>query len=398
MKNNRNIGILYALSLFQGMVFYGPIATLYRQAAGISILQITIIESISLALCVGLELPMGILADKIGYRKTMIGCCFLYFISKIIFWKAVGFSGFLAERVLLAIVCAGLSGCDVSLLYLSCSEGKSQRVFGIYTNFGTLGLMFASIVYSTAVKDSFRLAGFLTVVSYGISAFLALGLRDVPRRGEVRAASTAEFRDLLLKLLMDRRFFAALIGIAFFSETHQMITVFLNQLQYVKSGISPSAMGYIYFLITLTGLVGVFSAGITDKAGVRRIAALLYAGAVGSCILLAFTDNAVLSILGILILRVSFSLFVPLQTELQNREVTTANRATALSINALLMESVSVFTSLVFGAVSDVSLSGAMLFGAGLCASGYLMFGGWLKKRNEQGIPGRSRAGGRNES
>ena len=337
MKNNRNIGILYALSLFQGMVFYGPIATLYRQAAGISILQITIIESISLALCVGLELPMGILADKIGYRKTMIGCCFLYFISKIIFWKAAGFSGFLAERVLLAIVCAGLSGCDVSLLYLSCSEGKSQRVFGIYTNFGTLGLLFASVVYSTAVKDSFRFAGFLTVVSYGISALLALGLRDVPRRGEARAGSTAEFRDLLLKLLTDRRFFAALIGIAFFSETHQMITVFLNQLQYVKSGISPSAMGYIYFLITLAGLVGVFSAGITDKAGVRRIAALLYAGAVGSCILLAFTDNAVLSILGILILRVSFSLFVPLQTEIQNREVTTANRATALSINALLM-------------------------------------------------------------
>lgn len=59
---------MYAISLLQGMVFYGPIATLYRRAAGISIFQITIIESISLIVCLLLELPWGIVADKIGYK------------------------------------------------------------------------------------------------------------------------------------------------------------------------------------------------------------------------------------------------------------------------------------------------------------------------------------------
>lgn len=33
----RNIYVLYAIALLHGMVFYGPIATLYRQAAGIGI-------------------------------------------------------------------------------------------------------------------------------------------------------------------------------------------------------------------------------------------------------------------------------------------------------------------------------------------------------------------------
>ena len=91
----RNLWIMYAIALLQGMVFYGPIATLYRQAHGLTIFQITLIESISLALLILLEIPWGIIADKIGCRHTIIFCSALYLISKIIFWKADGFAGFL---------------------------------------------------------------------------------------------------------------------------------------------------------------------------------------------------------------------------------------------------------------------------------------------------------------
>ena len=72
MENKRNIRLMYAIALLQGMVFYRPIATLYRQAAGVSVFQITLIESISLALALALEVPWGILADRIGYRRSMI--------------------------------------------------------------------------------------------------------------------------------------------------------------------------------------------------------------------------------------------------------------------------------------------------------------------------------------
>lgn len=80
MKRNRLL--LYAISLLQGMVFYAPVATLYRRAQGVSIFQITLMESVSLILCLLLEIPWGVVADKIGYRRTMIVCCGLYFLSK----------------------------------------------------------------------------------------------------------------------------------------------------------------------------------------------------------------------------------------------------------------------------------------------------------------------------
>lgn len=82
---------------------------------------------------------MGVLADKIGYRNTMIVCNILYLLSKIIFWRADGFGMFLMERILLGITIAGLSGVDSSILYLSAGEADAQKVFGIYDSLERLG-------------------------------------------------------------------------------------------------------------------------------------------------------------------------------------------------------------------------------------------------------------------
>ena len=175
----RNLFFMYSISFFQGMVFYSSIATLYRQAAGISIFQITMIESISLVLSFAFEIPWGVLADRIGYKRTMIVCNILFFISKIIFWKSQNFADFLLERVILAIVVSGISGVDTSILYLSCSEDDSQRAFGIYGGLGTAGLLSAAAIYTVFIKEDYRVAGFLTVISYGIAAILSFGLKEV---------------------------------------------------------------------------------------------------------------------------------------------------------------------------------------------------------------------------
>ena len=179
MNIKRNIYLMYGISLLQGMVFYGPIATLYRQAAGVSVFEITLIESISLALCIALEMPWGVVADRIGYKNTLVISSLIYVASKVVFWKAGGFGGFLLERVMLSVVMAGMSGCDVSLLYLSCREGESHRVFGVYNLLNTVGLLTAALLFSVVVGDDYRLAGFLTVLTYAAAAVLSFGLKEV---------------------------------------------------------------------------------------------------------------------------------------------------------------------------------------------------------------------------
>ena len=74
-----------------------------------------------------LEIPWGYICDRIGYKKTLIICNGLYFISKIVFYFAFDFKMFLLERILLAIVSSGISGCDIGYLYECCDEKNSTN-------------------------------------------------------------------------------------------------------------------------------------------------------------------------------------------------------------------------------------------------------------------------------
>lgn len=175
----RNIFLMYAISFFQGMVFYGSVATLYRQACGLTLFQITAIESIFSVVCIALEFPWGVIADRIGYRRTMLFCNLLFFISKIVFWKADTFGAFLCERLILSVVISGLSGVDDTVLFLSCGKQDAQRVFSIHGYFGTLGMVIASGCFSLFFSENFRAAAFWTVVAYALAALLSFGLKEV---------------------------------------------------------------------------------------------------------------------------------------------------------------------------------------------------------------------------
>ena len=385
MQKNRYI--MYAIALLQGMVFYSPIATLYRQAQGVTIFQITVIESISLALGIVLEVPWGIVADKIGYRSTMIFCSGLYFVSKLVFWRATGFGGFLAERIMLSVVLAGFSGVDSSILYLSCQGKDSQNVFGIYNSLGMVGLLMAAAVFSLFVGDNYALAGLLTVISYGLAALLSLGITEVkqPKSEHIQPESV---QTTVQKTVRNRPLLLFLIAVALLSETHQTVTVFLNQLQYERCGLPSSAMGFVYMFATLLGLLGVYSSAVTRRMGLSRSLTLFCGLAAGSCLMLGLTQHAGPSVMGIFTLRISDTLFQPLQAEIQNRQVTSENRATALSVYAMLMDVIAIGTNLLFGALSDWSLPSAFVFGGGICILSRLLFSLWQKKAgNFQAFP-----------
>jgi len=71
MKADRNYFLLCTIAFLQGFIFYGPIATLYRQSRGISIYEIFMIESIFMILMVAFEIPWGWFADRFGYKTTL---------------------------------------------------------------------------------------------------------------------------------------------------------------------------------------------------------------------------------------------------------------------------------------------------------------------------------------
>lgn len=376
----RNLYLMYAIALLQGMVFYGPVATLYRQAQGVSIFEITLIESISYALCIALEVPWGMVADRIGYKRTMLLCCWLYFASKLVFWQASGFGGFLAERVLLSVVITGMSGVDTSILYLCAGPQQSQHVFGVYNSLGEAGMLGAAAVFTLCVRDDYRLAALLTVFSYGAAALLSLGLAEVRPAPAAQNAPREPFARTLRATLAAPGLLAFLVAVGLLTEVHQTVTVFLNQLEYERCGMSSSAIGAVYIAATLLGLVGAFSARFTRTVGTRRAARLFCALPALACLLLAATDRAALAVGGVWLLRVSNGLFQPFQARLQNQQVQSQNRATALSLHAMILDGVAIATNLAFGALAQRSLPLAFGFGAAASLAALALLRCWRRR------------------
>jgi MFS family permease len=374
MKLKRNIYLLYAIVFLQGMVFYAPIATLYRQAAGLNLAQIALIESISYLISLGMELPWGIIADRIGYKKTMWVCSALYFLSKLIFWQASSFGAFLMERVVISITIAGLSGVDSSILYLSAPEGKSETVFSRYNALGTVGLLLSAWFYSAFIGENYRFAALCTVVTYGLAALCSLGLVEVHDTDAKQRQTVRGFFSLLGQTMKDRRFLFFLLGDGLCCETVQMVTVWLNQDQYLRCGWNERAMGLAYSAMSLVSLCVVFTPFFTRKLGRRKFTISVFLLSAGACALLAVTRSPWLSFVAIAGISALSALLGPVFAQLSNERVATQDRATQLSIYAVIGDLVASGSNLVFGKVANVSLSGAFWLGAGCCIFAMVSF------------------------
>lgn len=357
----RNIYLLCAITFLQGMVFYAAVATLYRQAAGLSVFQITAIEGISVALSMALEIPWGWAADRLGYRRVMILCNALFLVTKVIFWQAESFLGFLTERLLLAVVISGLSGVDASMLYLSAPPRDAQRNSGWYFAAGEAGVLLSGLLYTAFLSGQYRQTALWTVVTYALAALLTLFLREV--RPEEARTPREPLGRLVRAHFRVPGMLALVICAAVFSETVHCVTIYFNQLQYLRCGLPERAIGAAFLLASLAGFCGPLSARLTRRMGRRPMGIgllLLSALCMG---LLALTRSGPLSILLVTLLTALAALFSPLARVLENEKIATPDRATALSLNAMISDSLIVLLDIGLGRAADASLPLAL----GIC-------------------------------
>jgi MFS family permease len=348
---------MFAIVFLQGFVFYGPIATLYRQARGILMYDIFIIESVSWILMILFEIPWGWFADRFGYKKTIIISNFIFFISKIIFFKAYSFEAFLLERIFLSIALSGLSGCDIALLYSSTEEEKTEKIFGRYNAFSTGGFLVASflttfMISSPIDKISMDRTSFLTIIPYGMAVVISLFIKDI----EINKQTKPKLRKSLKTALKNKQIILLVLSVALAREVVQSITVFLNQAQYIRSGINVKYFGVLLVVAQIVRLVCAKSYRLSNKFGMRRSIYSLYIIMTINCIFLIFTSNPILSIVCIILISVSMSLVEPMFMDIENKSITTGDRATILSIYAMVGDVSAALVNPVIGKAADVSL------------------------------------------
>ena len=339
--SSRGVFLMCLVSFLQGMVFYAPVAALYRTQAGVSLGQIALIESISWLVSLALEIPWGLVTARIGYRASLVVCCGVYFVSKLVFWQADSFGDFLTERLLLSLVTAGLSGCDSAYLYL-CAGKNAHRALGFYE-------------------------------ALGMAALAALALPGVP--APPRQTALRQLGCLAAQLKAKPRFALFIVAGALLAESAQFVTVFLSQLLYAEKGFGPAALTGAYLACTAVGLCAGASHAVTARLGARTLGRVCFWSAGCVCAVLAFGPSAPLAVACVLALRAAADVYRPWELARQN--------ACALRWGppSVLVSGYSMLAGLASGGMnaglsqaSDVSLSAACAACAGACVLAAFLF------------------------
>ena len=361
----RNIPIMFMISLLRGMVFYASVASIYRQTFGITLFEISLIEGINYALTILLEIPWGILADRIGYKKSMIICSFLYFISKIIFYKAYGFTMFLIERILLAVVFSGLTGVDSSIIYLSDQE-NSHRNFGYHSACGTIGMLFSSFVFAFFIKDDLRMSAFATIIPYLLSFILSLFLIEVKKEKE--ETERPRIFSLFKTVLKNKKLIRLLISTALLSETTHLLAVFLNQEKYLEIGLTLSQIGFINILMNLLDTSNALSKKLSDLFGRNKLAIIILSLQCFFTLCVAFSRNVFLVVLSFCMIDVLYGFFVPISSSIQHESIDSDDRASLISANSMFVDIVCIFVIVICGKIADYDLK------LGILSCAFLLF------------------------
>lgn len=376
MNNRRNIYLMNLIVFLQGFVFYAPIATVFRENRGISLSQIFLIESISMILIVVLEIPWGGFADKFGYKKILIISNFIFFISKIIFFKANSFLIFLLERVLLAISISGLSGCDYSLIYLSINdEENSERIFARYEWFSTIGFLLGSIMSTYIVNISMGLTAYYTIIPYGLAFLASLFLVDV----KTEIVKKESIKDNFKFVISNKSIIIFIVATSLISEVVQSITVFLNQGQYIKSGIDIKYFGVLLVAIQVMKLISVKSYKLSNILGQKKSIVFLMMVILVNSFTLIIVDSSVLSFLCIALIAISMAVMEPMIIDIKNKSIVSKNRATILSIYSMIGSIISAAINLVIGFSSNTSLGNGLIICASISLVSIILIGYFIK-------------------
>ena len=182
---------LSAKALFNGLVFFAPVALLVRTTAGVSYSQFFLLQAILSFVVFLTEIPAGKFTDRFGYKNTMVLNQSLLTLARLLLFAAFlrsSFPLFLLEAIVEGVAVSFGSGTESAYLYTTLPEGSYLPRTARINNCGTIGFLVSTISY-VLIYSRFGLSGLLlATVMITMQNFVGVGFAqlfglDDPRLG-----------------------------------------------------------------------------------------------------------------------------------------------------------------------------------------------------------------------
>ena len=326
-------------------ILWVPIWVVFLQRKGLSLTQIGILESIAWILTAALEVPTGLIADRWGRKASIAIGTLLYSVAMFLILTPALSPSFILGYVLWNSSMAFVSGADSALLYDSLKadgrEAEAAKFAGRSTaiQLGSQGLaaVVGSALATVNITLCFSISG---ILAFG-AAILILTAREAPRysaAGEKPLEYWNNLREAISIAARRPAVRALLLLSTAFTVVPLVVYYFLLQPYAVVVGFPIAALGLVVVLIQGTTVMASWLAHrIGRRFGLRKIVTVSAVFLVGATAILGATPS-VPSIGLMLVVALVPSLVGPLLTTRINDVIPTGQRATILSLGALIGE------------------------------------------------------------
>lgn len=337
----RNPALLCAYRGLQLALFPMAIITLFmKHQVGLSMTEIMLLQGLFGFVTAAFEFPSGYLADRIGYRRSMIASSLLAIVGWCAYSAANDFWTIAAAEVLLGVALSLVSGTDAALLYESLLETGREASFGRwFGRFQSIGqasegsaALLAGVLYATWPRLPLVVQVGVWVVALGVALALTEPARHRPRVPDpwARVGRIVRYAAVGMPRLRVIIFLTVALGLGTF------IPVWIIALYAEGAGVPVAWLGPIWAVSNYTVAIGSLSSARALRAlGLAPLmllaAVLIGAGYVGLGLTQAWWGFAFYFLFSL-----ARGLNSPALGHEEQRVIPSSDRASLLSLKALV--------------------------------------------------------------
>lgn len=337
----RNPALLCAFNALQMSLFPVSVMTLFwKHDVGMSMSQIFSVQAFFGLTMAVFEFPSGYIADRLGYRRTLVAASVLGVLGWALYSRAGSIAGVVLAEAVLGVSISLVSGCDAALLYESLAEDGREvdfarwlgrtRFFGQASE-GSAALA-AGLMYVVDPSLPFMVQSGVAVLSLCVS----LALHEPRRHAPVAGEHWAQIRQLVRHALYENKPLSAVLALTIALSMASFVPVWLVPLYATSAGVPEAWIGPIWAAANyIVAIASLLSSRIASQLGL--VAAL------GVCVALiaaAYTglaaSHAMFGFAFYFLLTFMRGLFGPVLMHIENRLIPSSDRAGFLSFRSLL--------------------------------------------------------------
>ncbi len=342
----------YAFQVINDFSFTAGIWIIFLQGRGFSLAEIGLAESAFHLAPVTLELPSGSFADVLGRKWSMTAGAFLIAGSTALMFVADSLWLLLPAMYLNGAAYAFRSGAQQAFLFDSLEDEPSGTQFtsllGRLNAVAYIAIAATTAIGASLAERTYALPFGLAVGAGLAAAFLAVGLQEPQRPAEGRRGMGGTITEALRIVRGDRQLLALIVFAASLWTVSALVHLYA-QAVLSERGLAPSQIGLVLSATLFTTALGSWLAGRLTGVRPFRFWTVVATGAIAGSGLLLSGASLPLALVGLIVAELFAGIFEPMIAQRVNMAITSAQRATILSVEGFLYSVTMIWAFPLFG-------------------------------------------------